>query len=281
MARKWSSSHEVTAYSRQEIDVTDHAALSHLLERSVFDVLVNATGLTNVDRCESAREEALAVNVLVPETLARAASARGARLIHFSTDYVFDGRKTSPYREEDPANPLGHYGATKLAGERKVLAASPEHLAVRVSWIFGPDKPSFVDALIERAMASARVEAIDDKISCPAFSEDIADWLEPFLNGLAGGLYHACNAGPCTWREYGRHALACAAKAGIPLQTTEVGGIKLSEMKTFSAPRPPQTAMSTSKLASAIAKAPRPWQDALEDYLNQKYPHAPVLSPSP
>lgn len=281
LARKWSATHAVSAFSRQDIDVTDRAAVLRLLESTAYDVLVNATGLTNVDRCESARDEARAVNDCAPGWLAQAASARGARLMHFSTDYVFDGRKTELYVEEDPARPLGHYGATKLAGERNVLAASPDHLVVRVSWIFGPDKPGFVEALIERAASSPHVEAIADKISCPAFSEDIADWLEPFLSGLAGGLYHACNAGACTWREYGRHALACAAKAGVALQTTEVSGIRLAEMKSFSAPRPVQTAMSTEKLASAIATSPRPWQDALEDYLTKKFTHAPILSSAP
>lgn len=281
LVRKWSGTHTVSAFSRQDIDVTDRAALLSLLERSDYDVLVNATGLTQVDRCESARDEARDVNDRAPGILARAAAARGARLMHFSTDYVFDGRKTRPYVEEDPALPLGHYGATKLAGERKVLAASPDHLVVRVSWIFGPDKPGFVESVIAQAAASPHVEAIADKVSCPAFSEDIADWLEPFLTGLGGGLYHACNAGACTWQEYGRHALACAAQSGVTLQTTDVRGIRLAEMTSFSAPRPVQTAMSTEKLASAIATAPRPWQDALAEYLAKKFTHAPILSPAP
>ena len=160
LARMWSAGHNLRTMSRPELDVADLQGLGSLLQSTAYDVLVNCTGLTNVDRCETAREEAEIVNARAPGVMAEAAAAKGARFIHFSTDYVFDGAKTTPYIEEDVARPLGHYGKTKLAGESAALAPSPRHLAVRIAWVFGPDKPSFADTIIERALANDRVEAI-------------------------------------------------------------------------------------------------------------------------
>jgi dTDP-4-dehydrorhamnose reductase len=234
-------------------------------------VLVNCTGLTNVDRCEMAQEEAEVVNARAPGVMAEAAAAKGAGFIHFSTDYVFDGTKTTPYREEDVANPLGMYGRTKLQGELAALASSPRHLVLRVAWVFGPDKPSFVDSIIDRALANDRVEAIADKTSCMTFTEDVARWISPFFEGdLPGGLYHACNGRGCSWHEYGQHALDYAARAGLPLKTCAAEPIPLSAMKTFVAPRPRHTVMSTSKLSAVTGTVPRPWQDALDEYLARK-----------
>jgi len=271
LARMWSQEYDVQALARPELDVADLPALKNLLESASFDVLVNCTGLTNVDRCETDREEAEIVNARAPGVMAEAAEAKRARFIHFSTDYVFDGAKTTPYTEEDVARPLGHYGRTKLAGEVAALAPSPRHLAVRVAWVFGPDKPSFVDSIIERALANDRVEAIADKTSCMTFTEDVSRWLKPFLDGdLPGGLYHACNAGGCSWHEYGQHALDFAARAGLPLKARKAEPIPLSALKAFVAPRPPHTVLSTAKLTAVTGAVPRPWQEALDEYLGAK-----------
>lgn len=274
LARKWSLGHTVQTLARPEIDVADLPALERVLATAEFDVLVNGTGLTNVDRCETARDEATSVNALAPGVMGRVAAAKNARFIHVSTDYVFDGAKATPYTEEDPAFPLSHYGHTKLAGENAALESSTHHLAVRVSWVFGPEKPSFVDMIVDRAMAHDQVEAIADKTSCPTFADDVADWLEPFLaSDLPGGLYHACNSGSCTWRDYGQHALECAVRAGQPLRARTVSPILLASMKNFSAPRPPHTEMDTVKLAAVTGITPRPWQEALEDFISEKFRH--------
>jgi dTDP-4-dehydrorhamnose reductase len=117
-----------------------------------------------------------------------------------------------------------------------------------------------------------RVEAIADKTSCMTFTEDAASWIEPFLTrDLPGGIYHACNAVECSWYEYGQHALDFAARAGLPLKARKAEPIPLSAMKAFIAPRPPHTAMDTTKLAAATAITPRPWQQALEEYLTRKF----------
>jgi len=268
LARAWSASHDTVCLGRPELDVADIPALRRLLEAQRFDLLVNGTGLTNVDACESRRDEARTVNAVAPAAMAAAARAQGARLIHFGTDYVFDGEKREPYTEDDPARPLGWYGRTKLDGELAVLADSPAHLVVRVSWVFGPDKPSFPDQMIARARAGTDVAAISDKFSSPTHAPDVAAWLAPFFDPrLAGGLFHACNSGSCSWREYGEWALACAARRGIPLATTSVRPQLLADMKSFTARRPLHSILSTDKLARITGISPRPWRDALEEYI--------------
>lgn len=276
---EWSGAHEVTGLSRPSLDVSDLDSLRRLLDLHEFDVLVNGTGLTNVDRCETAREEARTVNALAPGIMAECASQRGARFIHFSTDYVFDGTKRTAYTEEDLPSPLGWYGTTKREGEEQVLARGPQHMVVRVSWVFGQSKPSFSDSLIERALRDERVEAIADKFSCPTSAEDTAKWLEVFFDpSLAGGLYHACNSGECSWQEYGAKTLEFASEAGLPLRTSLVEPIRLADMKQFIAPRPVFSILSTRKLAAATGMTPRHWHEALREYIFKKY--APLLSPS-
>jgi dTDP-4-dehydrorhamnose reductase len=275
----WSKFHEVTGLARPALDVSDLKSLPRILDDLEFDVLVNGTGLTNVDRCESAREEAYIVNAIAPGILAECASRQGARLIHFSTDYVFDGKKREAYSEEDTPSPLGFYGTTKLEGERRVLELDTQHMIVRVSWVFGCAKPSFADSLIERAMREDRVEAIEDKFSCPTSAEDTAKWLEFFFDpSVKGGLYHACNSGQCSWHEYGAKAIELATEAGLTLKTNHVAPTRLAEMKQFIAPRPVFSILSTRKLTAATGMTPRHWHEALREYIFKKY--APISSPS-
>jgi len=275
----WSKSHEVTGLARPALDVSDLNSLPRILGDLEFDVLVNGTGLTNVDRCESARDEAQVVNATAPGILAECASRQGARLIHFSTDYVFDGKKRDAYTEEDTPSPLGFYGATKLEGEQRVLEQDARQMVVRVSWVFGPAKPSFADSLIERAMREDQVEAIEDKFSCPTSADDTAKWLEIFFDpSVEGGLFHACNSGNCSWREYGAKALEFATEAGLALRTNHVAPIRLADMKQFIAPRPVFSMLSTRKLAAATGITPRHWHEALLEYIFKKY--APISSPT-
>jgi dTDP-4-dehydrorhamnose reductase len=276
LAEVWSKNHEVLSWGRAEADVSDLASLRAKLDSAEFDLLVNGSGATNVDACETLRDEAHTVNALAPEVMAQAASRRGARLVHFSTDYVFEGSVDRPLVESDPARPAGWYGETKLQGEKRVLAVDPRHLVVRVSWVFGPAKPSFVDMIIQRAQEHDRVDAVADKFSSPTHAPDVAGWLEPFFHDAApGGIFHACNSGSCSWREYGEKALEFAAEAGLQLRTTRVEGIPLASMKQFVAPRPVFTTLSTQKLATVLGQSPRHWHDALRDYVFQKYAPLP------
>lgn len=276
LAAGWSRDHDTTTLGRPQLDVADQRSLERLLDQMDFDVLVNGTGLTNVDRCESARAEAEAVNSMAPRIMAAAATRRNARLIHFSTDYVFDGRKNEPLTEEHTPNPLGWYGVTKLLGERLVLDTDPNHLVIRVSWVFGPAKPSFADSIIERARHSDRLEAIADKWSCLTSADECAEWLAPFLDGdLPGGIYHACNEGRTSWHEFGSFALECAAAAGIKLRTTSITPVTLASMHQFTAPRPVHTVLDTSKLRAITGIRPTPWRVALHGHISTHHAQIP------
>ncbi len=272
LAEVWGKSHNVTSLGRTQLDIGNTDLLAATLDTARFDILVNGAAFTNVDLCESERDAARRINATAAGHMAKIASARGARLIHFSTDYVFDGSLDRPLTEEDTPTPVSWYGKTKLEGEELVLAADSRHLAVRVSWVFGPAKPSFIDAILNRARTESRVEAVEDKFSSPTYAVDCAEWLAPFLRlDTPGGLYHACNSGSCSWRDYGQKALELAAAAGIPLATTDVGGIRLADMKQFVAPRPVHTVLDTSKLAGVTGITPRPWETALHDYIQTRH----------
>src|SRR5256886_6092249 len=132
-----------------------------------FDLMINCAAMTNVDLCESKRAEAFAINADAPKILAEICSEKKAKLIHFSTDYVFNGEKREPYIEDDAAKPISVYGESKRAGEENILALQDKHLVVRVSWVFGPDRSSFIDAMIERARKEAKIEAVTDQRDQP------------------------------------------------------------------------------------------------------------------
>jgi dTDP-4-dehydrorhamnose reductase len=200
--------------------------------------------------------------------MADVCAKKDARLIHISTDYVFAGNATTPYSEEDTPHPISVYGESKLAGEVAVLAASQRNWVVRVSWVFGPDRISFVDQVIGRAIKEDHVEAVADKWATPTYTLDVCRDLWHFLRTVGGGgVVHMSNEGVCSWQEYGQYALDCAAEAGCALKARSVGGLKMSELKAFVAKRPPYSAMDTEKFTSLTGVRPRGWREAVRQHV--------------
>jgi dTDP-4-dehydrorhamnose reductase len=268
LLREYSRERSLTAFNRQQLNLAEPEQLRPKLEPLEFDVLINAAGQTNVDRCETEADEAFAVNAEAPRLLAEICGEKGARLVHFSTDYVFDGANSEPYHEEDEPRAISVYGESKLEGERRVLSADANHIVARVSWVFGPDRPSFIDWIIEQARQHARVAAVADKVSTPTYTLDIANRLRPLLNRSApGGVWHLANRGACSWREYGQWALDCCRAEGLSLRAREVDAITLADVKTFIARRPVYTALATEKLEQFTGSAPRHWRAAVADYV--------------
>jgi dTDP-4-dehydrorhamnose reductase len=269
LVREWRADGDhVLGLSRQLLDIGNFDAVRETLMGQEFDALVNCAALTNVDYCETHPEEAHHLNAEAVATIADVCSRKKARCIHISTDYVFDGTKAEPYTEEDEARPISVYGASKLAGEKLLHSVSAQHLAVRVSWVFGPDRPSFVDQILQRALEHDTVSAIADKVAVPTYTLDTARLLKPFLDRIpAGGVMHLCNSGACTWQEYGQFAMDVAAEAGVPLRARTVGPQKMAELTAFIAKRPPQTAMSTARFTSLTDVSPRSWQEAVGEYV--------------
>ena len=267
LLRKYARDRRVVGLSRSQLDLSDRASFWNILGSLDFDVLINCAAQTNVDRCETEPNEAFALNAEAPQALAEVCAQKKARLVHISTDYVFDGAKAEPYTEEDEANPISVYGESKLEGERRVLAVSSDHLVVRVSWVFGPDRPSFIDWIIQQAREKESVAAVADKFSTPSYTLDIAEMLRPLLEARTSGIVHVANGGQCSWREYGQWALDCCRAEGVSLRAQTVDAISLAEMKQFVARRPAHSVLATEKYEGATGQQPRAWQAAVRAYV--------------
>jgi len=253
------------AGGRAELDVTDGEAVWSTVVRVRPDVIFNGAAYNKVDGAETETGRALEVNALAPSMLARAAQEVGALLVHFSTDYVFDGRATAPYREDDCPQPLGAYGVSKLAGEKLVLASRAEHLIVRTSAIFGRGGSrqkggSFVERILEQARAGRPLRVVSDQTFSPTFSPDLAAGAVALVRAGARGLIHVANQGSCTWHELASKGLALA---GIQAPVAE---ITTAELK-LAAKRPAYSVLDTGRYQSLGLPPLRPWADALASSL--------------
>jgi dTDP-4-dehydrorhamnose reductase len=268
LAREYGRDFEVTSFKRDQLDLAQLKHVRSVLPGVEFDLLINCAALTNVDYCESHREEAFLVNAEAPRLLAEIASEKSAKLIHFSTDYVFDGKKSGLYTEEDKAAPLSVYGESKLEGEQRVLEASSQHLVVRLSWVFGPAKPSFIDQIIQRARENDVVTAVADKFSAPTFTIDVAGWLRLVVEKNANGILHLTNNGGCSWQEWAQYAIDVCRSRGLPLKAERVEAVSLGDMKNFVAQRPVHTVLSTAKFTALTGVQPRHWREAVAEYIS-------------
>ena len=272
LVRELRPKYDVAGFDHGQLDLSNLEGLREKVGATTFDVLINAAAFTNVDACETERDRAFLINAEAPGVLAEICSEKDAKLIHFSTDYVFDGEKRAPYTEEDLANPISAYGESKLAGEKNVLAAEDGHLVVRVSWVFGPDRPSFIDAMIKRAQQDEKIDAISDKFSTPTYTQDIARTLPQFFDrAIEGGILHFANAGKCSWQEYAQWALDCCRDAGISLKGRTVGALTLNDMTNWVARRPVYSVLSTAKYTQLTGTPPRAWREAVADYITRFY----------
>lgn len=268
---------DVLGWKRTDLDASKPDTVREAVRSQEFTTLIYTAGTTSVDRCEEYPDESRATNTETPRVLAEVCREKGARLIHVSTDYVFDGRNSGLRKETDEATPICTYGRHKLEGERAVLDVSSEFLILRVSWLFGPDRKSFVDMILDRALENEHVEAIADKVSSPTYSLDLAAWIEPMVDDSKyHGLLHLSNTGATSWREYGQKCLDIAAALGLPLKTREVHGVSRKDFPAFKAQRPEFTAFDTTKFQQLSGTVPRRWEDALEEYLRVHV--APALS---
>ena len=272
LMREYREKYDLAGFNRAQLDLANLDDVRGKLGGMNFDVLINAAAFTNVDACETERDRAFLINAEAAGVLAEICNEKDAKLIHFSTDYVFDGQKRAPYTEEDQANPISLYGESKLTGEKNVFAAENGHLAVRVSWVFGPDRPSFIDAMIKRAQQDEKIDAISDKFSTPTYTYDIARMLPQFFDrGVAGGILHFANAGKCSWQEYAQWALDCCRDAGISLKATIVGALTLKDMSSWVARRPVYSVLSTAKYMELTGATPRAWREAVNEYITRFY----------
>ena len=273
LMREYRDKFEVTGFNHTQLDLSNFDEMRDKLRETDFGVLINAAAFTNVDLCETRRDQAFLINAEAPRVLAEICRQKNAKLIHFSTDYVFDGEKRQPYVENDSANPISIYGESKRAGEKLVLAVQDRHLVVRVSWVFGPDRPSFIDAMIKRAQENAEIDAVADKFSTPTYAQDIAEMLPQLFDlDVKGGILHFTDTGECSWQEYAQWALDCCQRFGVPVKANTVGALKLKDMKNWGARRPVYSVLSSAKYTELTGVSPRTWHDAVADYIRRFYP---------
>lgn len=263
-------SHEVIALPRTVCDFADFASLDSALADLECDVLLNPAAISSVEACEEDPRAAMRVNSAAAGRLALWAADRGVRMIHFSTDYVFDGRLPGLRTEADPTSPVNAYGRSKLAGERAVLM-HPGHLVLRVSWLFGPEKPSFIDRIIDLALAGEPLAAVADKWSLPTHTADLCSWVGDLLGKEVSGVLHACHSGePVSWHEMAEVIVAEMADCGVLPSRPQVAKMALDDNPAFKARRPRHSAMSCERMASHLSRPPAGWRESLRDYVRRR-----------
>src|SRR5579875_2515861 len=213
LERSFAGFGSVIGVNRGTVDLADAASLRAAVRSAAPDVILNAAAYTAVDRAESEPELAHAVNAAAPAVLAEEARARQALLVHYSTDYVFDGTKREPWTEEDPANPLSVYGASKLAGEQAIAAAGGTYLIFRTSWVYGPHGKNFLLTMLRLGRERPQLRIVDDQIGAPTSSSEIAKATRAVLEEFTSakrGIYHMTCSGQTSWYGFARAIFADA-----------------------------------------------------------------------
>lgn len=251
----------VLALGSQELDISNRQAVLETAKQFQPDIIINAAAYTAVDKAESEPERAAAVNSHGPENLALAAKAVGARLVHVSTDYVFDGTGSTPYLETDAVNPLGVYGQTKLAGELLVRSILPDAIIVRTAWVFSEYGNNFVKTMLRLAKDRPELGVVGDQVGCPTYAGDIAAAiLKMVAADAAGGIYHYCGDSSVSWAEFAQAIFAEGEKSGMLARQPKVNHITTDQYPT-PAKRPAYSVLSTARVSEFYPASD--WQAAL------------------
>jgi len=257
------STYEVTGKDIDDFDITSTGDCHELIAESHADIVINAAAYTNVDGCEDHEEECFAVNAEGVKNVARACRTLGSKLIHFSTDYVFDGSKRTSYAEDDPFNPLNAYGRSKLQGEQYLRECSDNYILIRTAWLYGKNGKNFVDTIIARAKIDKSLKVVDDQIGSPTYTVDLAAAVEHLIYGNHRGTFHVTNRGHCSWYEFAKKIIAYSGLSDIDIEPVS------TERFPRKAQRPHYSVLSCKKFSEITKKAMRFWQVALKDYLNR------------
>ncbi|WP_404301560.1 dTDP-4-dehydrorhamnose reductase [Alicycliphilus denitrificans] len=265
----------VTALGHDEADFTNPQAVADTVRALRPEVIVNAAAHTGVDKAESEPGHARLLNATTPGLLAEEAAQLGAWLVHYSTDYVFDGSGSRPWLETDMPAPLSVYGATKLEGERLIQQSGCQHLILRTSWVYAARGGNFAKTMLRLAQERERLTVIDDQWGAPTGAELLADVTAHAIRHLQkqpqdGGLYHCVAGGETTWHSYAKYVLAHAGKAreAIKIKATEVAPVPTSAFPTPAA-RPLNSRLDTRKLQTTFGLALPDWQQGVARMLTE------------
>lgn len=261
-ARGW----QTESLGRGDGNLMDLSFVQDRLARAHADVIFNTVAWTQVDDAEDNEEKALEINRTFPDALARIISGMDkGHLVHYSTDFVFYGHHTVPWQETDTPNPKSVYGCTKLEGEKAVLQALPERSCVlRTAWLFGPGKKNFVKTIVDACQSRDVLNVVDDQMGSPTYTCDLALWSAMLAEERVTGIWHTVNSGQASWCELASEAvLLASARCRIdPIH---------SDKWPQKARRPKNSVLDNSKLAGFLGKKPRPWPQALRDYIFGDY----------
>ncbi len=258
---------DVVALGRDQVDITDNRAVEVAVAKSLPHIVVNAAAYTAVDKAESERDLAMRVNVDGAENIARASAAHDACIVHVSTDYVFDGRSSSPYAPEHLVNPTGVYAQSKFAGEEAVRIANPRHAIVRTSWVFSHRGRNFVRTMLKRAADGQEVRVVNDQFGRPTSAGDLADALLTAgttveRDDTLGGTWHFANSGVTSWYDFARTIFEICGNSPVlrPVASKDYPTV---------ARRPAYSVLDTASFERTFGIRPRPWRDALRETLER------------
>jgi dTDP-4-dehydrorhamnose reductase len=266
----FSPGHDVIGLDKPEIDITRREHCLARVEELRPDVVINAAAFTRVDDCETHEKEAFLVNGHGAGNLAKAAASIGSLLVHFSTDYIFDGLKNEAYLEEDAPNPQSIYGKSKLLGENLIRRNCPNHLIIRISWLFGQYGANFIRTIVGAARKGTRLRVVNDQRGSPTYTRDVAAHTMKMIAAGCRSTYHVTNHGFCTWFELASRALEWSGLESIPITP-----VSTSEFPR-PAPRPANSTLANARLEREGLPLMRSWQSAVREYVEHYLKQSPM-----
>jgi dTDP-4-dehydrorhamnose reductase len=255
--------HEPIVLERARFDVTSFPEVVQTVEKLKPTLVLNCAAHTKVDLCEEQEDLANLINGSAPGVLAAAAKDVGAKFVHYSTDFVFNGTSTRPWREDDPVNPLCAYGRSKLAGEKRVARDGAQWLIIRTAWLYGPGGPCFPMTILNAARAGKPLKVVDDQIGSPTFTYDLAEATVNLLDASASGIFHVVNAGQTSWHDF---TAAILQEFGLNADLSRTTSADWKKQRPASATRPAYSVLDTSKYTQTTGQKMRDWREALSAY---------------
>src|SRR3954469_17010458 len=264
------SGHELVLRSHRELEIRDDVAVQQIVSEVAPDCIINTAAYHRVDECEDRPELAFAVNAVGAYNFARAAQEHGVKLVHFSTDFVFDGKKRTPYTEADRRNPLSVYGMSKWAGERLIERYCEKHYVIRTSGLYGTGGSSskggnFVRSILRAAEHGKPLHVVNDQTITPTSTADLAEKVAQLLEHESYGIYHMTNTGECSWFDFAKEVLRLA---GVSAEITPV----TSEEYGAKAQRPAYSVLDNTRMRALGVEEFGPWQSALAEFIKEEQP---------
>lgn len=263
---------DLIAVGRPRVDLAQPETIRQVMAEVQPHLVINAAAYTAVDKAEIEPELATAINAIAPAILAQEAQQMGATLIHVSTDYVFDGRQSHPYRETDPTNPLSVYGQSKLAGEQAIRETKENrHIILRTSWVYGiHGKSNFVKTMLKLGAEREEIRVVADQIGSPTWARDLASAIAQMISTVEAGTYHYTNSGVASWYDFAVAIFEEAHQLGFPLKVQRVIPITTADYPT-PAHRPAYSVLSCEKISKVLETRAPHWREALRQMLAELY----------